>query len=305
MAEIKTLVPPIKCQGIKTKLIPWIRSVVPDDFDGVWIEPFLGSGAVVFNIRPRRALLSDSNPHVIEFYRAIAEGKITAQTARAFLQEEGNSLLRSGGTHYYVIRDRFNEKFDSMDFLFLNRSCFNGLIRFNKKGKFNVPFCQKPARFSKSYVTKIVNQIQAVGKVIEQGDYQFIHSGFIQTISAATKNDLVYCDPPYIGRHTDYFTDWDEIGEKKLESILYFLSSKFILSTWHSNAFRTNEFIDRFWSKYYIETRTHFYHIGAKERNRNAMLEALVMNFPPPLSVSNRGDGASLPNVEQPNFFTV
>ena len=289
----------MKCQGIKTRLVPWIRSVVPDEFDGVWIEPFLGSGAVVFNIRPKRALLSDSNPHIVEFYRAVADRKITAQTVRVFLQEEGDNLLQSGGAHYYTVRDRFNEQFHPLDFLFLNRSCFNGLIRFNRKGKFNVPFCQKPARFSKSYITKIVNQVKAVENVMEQCDFRFFHSDFIQTIGMATEEDLVYCDPPYIGRHTDYFTEWNEMQERKLESALYLLSSKFILSTWHSNAFRTNEFIELFRSKYYIETRAHFYHIGAKERNRNAMLEALVMNFPPPRPASDGDSRCSRPNVAE------
>ena len=69
----RTVVPPIKCQGIKTKLVPWIRAVVPSDFDGRWIEPFMGSGVVAFNIRPSRAVLADSNPHLVNFYAAIAE----------------------------------------------------------------------------------------------------------------------------------------------------------------------------------------------------------------------------------------
>lgn len=59
MSFFRTIVPPIKCQGIKTKLVPWIKAIVPDDFDGRWIEPFMGSGVVAFNLRPKRALLAD------------------------------------------------------------------------------------------------------------------------------------------------------------------------------------------------------------------------------------------------------
>ena len=65
-------VPPIKSQGIKTKLVPWIRSVVPLGFDGTWIEPFMGTGAVAFNVAPSRAILCDTNPHLIGFYAGIA-----------------------------------------------------------------------------------------------------------------------------------------------------------------------------------------------------------------------------------------
>lgn len=62
--------------------------------------------------------------------------------------------------HYYYVRDRFNEDHNILDFLFLNRSCFNGMIRFNKNYRFNVPYGHKPQRFSKAYVTKIVNQVK-------------------------------------------------------------------------------------------------------------------------------------------------
>ena len=159
----RTIVPPIQCQGIKTKLVPWIRAIVPSDFDGIWIEPFMGSGVVVFNVLPKRALLADSNPHLINFYEAISVGAITPASTRRHLESQGAELYRSNGEHYYIVRERFNRIHDPLDFLFLNRACFNGLIRFNRKGEFNVPFCRKPNRFSRSYVTKICNQVSQSG----------------------------------------------------------------------------------------------------------------------------------------------
>ncbi len=68
----KINVPPIKSQGIKTQLVPWIKSLVPADFNGLWIEPFMGTGAVAFNVAPKRAILCDTNPHLINFYAAVA-----------------------------------------------------------------------------------------------------------------------------------------------------------------------------------------------------------------------------------------
>ena len=279
MKHHRTIVPPIKCQGIKTKLAPWIKALAPPDFDGTWIEPFMGSGVVAFNLLPKRALLADSNPHLIQFYEGILVGKITPSATRLHLEKEGSELLRSGGEHYYAIRERFNHIHDPLDFLFLNRSCFNGLIRFNRKGEFNVPFCRKPNRFSQSYVTKICNQVRAVADILETHDFTFVCQDSADTISTAQSEDVIYCDPPYIGRHTDYFSSWDETSEVELARLLSSAPSRFILSTWHSNRYRRNVFIDELWSNYHILTREHFYHVGAHEDNRNPMLEAIVMNY--------------------------
>lgn len=279
MSDFRTIVPPIKCQGIKTKLVPWVRAVIPEDFDGTWIEPFMGSGVVAFNIRPKRAILGDTNPHLIALYRAISTGEITPPKVRIFLECEGTRLLESEGEHYYAVRERFNQHGDPMDFLFLNRSCFNGMIRFNRKGGFNVPFCRKPNRFAQALITKIANQVQAVSDAMSVGDYEFYVQSFTETISRASEADLIYCDPPYIERHVDYFNGWDEEHELQLEAALSEAPCNFILSTWHHNVYRANTYIDSLWSKYHILTREHFYHVGAKEDNRNPMIEALVTNF--------------------------
>ena len=279
MKRRRIIVPPIKCQGIKTKLAPWIRSLVPSDFDGVWVEPFLGSGVVAFNVLPKRALLADSNPHLINFYEAISVGAITPSATRRHLEREGAELLRSDGEHYYKVRERFNRTHDPLDFLFLNRACFNGLIRFNRKGEFNVPFCRKPNRFSRAYVTKICNQVKSVADILTARDFTFAVQDLSETISMAQPDDFIYCDPPYAGRHADYFNDWDEQSEINLARLLSSAPCRFILSTWHSNKYRENVFIDELWSEYRILTRDHFYHVGAKENNRNPMLEAIVMNY--------------------------
>lgn len=274
-----TKVPPIKSQGIKTKLVPWIKSIVPDDFSGRWIEPFMGTGVVALNVAPSKAILCDTNPHIINFYTQIATGEITPGIVKAYLIKEGDALLCKGEDHYYYIRDRFNAEHNPLDFLFLNRAGFNGMIRFNRKGGFNIPFCRKPARFAQAYVTKIVNQVSWVSSVIAAGDYTFACQDFKATLSNVEPGDMVYCDPPYIGRHVDYFNGWDAEREHCLFNVLDKLPGKFILSTWHHNDYRSNEFIEALWSKYSILTKEHFYHVGGSEDNRNPMIEALVTNF--------------------------
>ena len=276
---MKVNIPPIKSQGIKTKLVPWINSIVPQDFDGVWIEPFMGTGVVAFNLAPRHALLCDSNPHLVNFYQAIAEGDITAEIVRDFLNREGEKLLEKGEAHYYLVRDRFNRDHQPLDFLFLNRAGLNGMIRFNRKGEFNIPFCRKPQRFAQAYITKIVNQVSYVSRLFKAKDFTFKRQNFKKTIYEAGAGSIIYCDPPYIDRYVDYYSGWDGEQEKELYQALSTASSKFILSTWHHNDFRKNEYIDSLWNRYNILTREHFYHVGAREENRNPMVEAIVTNY--------------------------
>ena len=72
-------VPPIKCQGIKTKLVEWIKDHSSLEGNGTWIEPFMGSGVVGFNMRPSRAIFADVNPHIINFYNAIKIGRASCR----------------------------------------------------------------------------------------------------------------------------------------------------------------------------------------------------------------------------------
>lgn len=279
---MKVQVPPIKCQGIKTKLVPMILRNIERSPEGLWIEPFLGSGVVALNVTPKRALLADSNPHIIRFYQAINDETMDGATARDFLEREGKQLSIHGQDHYYHVRERFNSEGSPLDFLFLNRSCFNGIIRFNRQGKFNVPFGHKPQRFAPAYITKIVNQVNRFQAATRLFDWKFACQDFTVTLRQASDGDFIYCDPPYVGRHVDYYDNWDEQSERLLYSELKDARTRFMLSTWHSNQHRENEFLQALWSEFTISTREHFYQVGAREINRKPMLEALVTNYTPP-----------------------
>jgi DNA adenine methylase len=259
-----------------------IRQLVDNQEFVRWVEPFCGSCVVPLNLQPPRALLCDSNIHIVRLYRDIQQHKIGAADVRDFLREEGAALSTKGEDHFYQVRERFNSTPNSLDFLFLNRSCFNGVMRFNKRGRFNVPFCRKPDRFAPAYITKISNQVSSISLVISQLDWEFRVSGFKETLSEVTAGDLVYADPPYAGRHVDYFNSWSERDEEDLGERLASLPSRFILSTWHSNEFRTNTAIDEKWrgAPFHVFTKEHFYHVGSSEDLRHPMLEALVTNFP-------------------------
>lgn len=277
----KVFVPPIKIQGIKTKLVPLIKQNITMNDDSVWIEPFMGSGVVGFNIEPKRAIFADTNPHIINFYNQIKEGIITPSVVRAFLEKEGKLLEQNDSEHYYLVRERFNSEHNPLDFLFLNRSCFNGMIRFNKDYNFNVPYGHKPQRFAKAYVTKIVNQVTHVSELLKNHSWRFLCQSFETTIAMATPNDFIYCDPPYIGRHVDYYDSWDDKLEISLHDALIKSKAKFMLSTWDHNDYRDNAYIQAVWKSCNKITQNHFYHLGAKKINRNPMVEALLTNYNP------------------------
>lgn len=277
----KVYVPPIKIQGIKTKIVPLISETAWIDENTTWIEPFMGSGVVGLNLAPKHAVFADTNPHTIALYNAIKSGDITSDKVREFLEREGKELQEKDDKHYYYIRDRFNEEHNPLDFLFLNRSCFNGMIRFNKNYQFNVPYGHKPMRFSKAYITKIVNQVKRLETIFPTVEWEFKCQSFEATIQEANTQSFIYCDPPYIGRHVDYYDSWDEEHEKALHDALVSSKAHFMLSTWDKNKYRKNEYIESVWEGCQKVNQEHFYHVGAKESNRNAMLEALLMNYNP------------------------
>jgi DNA adenine methylase len=277
---MKVITPPIKSQGIKTKLVPAIMHLV-SDYSGRWIEPFLGTGVVAFNSNAKKALLSDVNPHLINFYKRLQSKEITPLDIQSFLYSEGEKLKNAdenGASYYKEVRARFNTNFDSLDFLFLSRAGFNGMIRFNKNGNWNIPFCKKPERFARAYVTKIVHQAENCLHKMTL-NWQFENKDFRDIILQADENDFIYCDPPYAGRYVDYYSGWTEKDENDLFELLKNTKAKFILSSWHHNDFRDNENIKKYEKAFNVLTQEHFYFAGAKEKNRNSVVEALVLNY--------------------------
>ena len=280
---MRIVVPPIKSQGIKTKLVPWIKEVAPK-VSGRWIEPFLGTGVVAFNSGYQKAILNDTNPHIINFYKSVQKHLITPPLMKQYLENEGKLLREAdnnGYEHYLTIRTRFNSgEYSPFDFIFLSRAGFNGMMRFGSKGNWNIPFCKKPDRFSQAYITKITNQLRVVSQIVQpEPDWQFYNQSFTEIIPLATEDDIIYCDPPYFGRHVDYYNGWTEKDEETLFYLLSKTKAKFVLSTWHHNDWRENDMIKKYWNNFNIITQDHFYHNGGSIENRREVVEALVCNF--------------------------
>lgn len=275
------LIPPVKCQGIKTKLVDTIRAHVPE-YNGFWIEPFCGSCVVPLNVQPKRAILGDSNRYIIQLYTSIQLGVMTPESVRESLTLEGKLLRLRGEEHYYTVRDRFNRLHSPYDFLFLNRACFNGVMRFNRSGEFNVPFGHNKERFSPDYIERIVGYVTQFAEVSQRLNWAFVHYDFAQTLSYATDEDFVYADPPYVARNNQYYGGWSDELDGELGERLRGLPCKWMLSTWTKDPKRTNFVYESVWHSGYqtIEVE-HFYHVGPRVSNRHSVTEALVTNYAP------------------------
>ncbi len=299
--RIRAKAPPIKIQGIKTKLVPWIADAVSWHGKGRWIEPFMGSCAVALNIAPERALLCDTNEHVVRFYQSIQDGSITPALVREFLTAEGETLMAVGEDHFYEIRKRFNEHRNPLDLVFLNRSCFNGIMRFNRKGGFNVPFCRKPERFRQALVTRISNQVAWAASVMRGKDWEFKCQGWRETLATAGPDDFVYLDPPYIGRHADYYNQWSEEEADELSHAIKALPAGFAYSMWKGNQHRENAHLEAHFGDFHMETFSHFYHVGSTESLRGEMEEALVIS---PDNLVKGGSSLPPPDLTEDEDFS-
>lgn len=275
----KPKVPPLKIQGIKTKLIPFILENIKWDGNGTYIEPFMGSGSVGFNIAPDKAIFNDINPHIIELYNSIKDGNIEHKIIKDYLEAEGAKLEKTPPgpeSYFYEVRERFNKDKSVLDFLFLQRANFNGMIRFNPKGDYNVSFCNKPKRFSKALITKITNQVKWVEELMKDKDWEFTCKDFTEVMSLAKKGDLIYLDPPYFGLNDTYYTKWDKELADKMIDLMLTTEAEVAYSIWYEKPWGKNENI-KDWPGFTILTTDHSYQLASKAEFRNAVTEALIV----------------------------
>lgn len=184
----KTLKSPLKWAGGKRWIIPFMQLFWKDNTR--WVEPFCGGLSVAFGLLPQKALLNDINPHTIHFFRQLQKGLVI------------EFPLLNQKEVYYQYRARFNtlirlEQSQSMEaaglFYYLNRTGYNGLCRFNRKGFFNVPFGQhKSIRYQTNFLS--------YRPFLKSWTLQ--HTDF--TALKIKKNDFIYADPPYDVPFTQY-----------------------------------------------------------------------------------------------------
>jgi len=285
--------PFVKWVGGKTQLIDQLEALLPADFDQwenvTYIEPFVGGGAMLFYMLQthsniKSAVINDINPDLTTCYKVVKDSPTELVQALKDIQKEYYALNSEEARKqfYLLMRDEFNTKMlddirNTTLFFFLNRTCFNGLYRVNKSGRFNVPFGK--------YETPTIcdaNTIYADSELLQNveiltGDYQ-------QTLTHAKDNTLFYFDPPYRPLNsTSSFNDYtkeafNDLAQKRLKEFCDQVEKagyKFMLS----NSDCKDMFFDDLYLQYTIARVWASRSVNANPNKRGKLQEILVRNY--------------------------
>ena len=203
-----SIAPFVKWAGGKRQLIPQIRERMPEQFNNYY-EPFVGGGAVIFELLPENAVINDINRALINAYQMICEHP------QEFLQEINRldaEMWEDGKEYYYSLREHYNDKLmkDEFDvelaalFVFINKHCFNGLYRVNGKGLFNVPYNNsRRSSVDEQSIMEISKFLRNV--TIISGDFEVACEG-------ASTGDFVFIDSPYAPLNPTSFESYTKEG---------------------------------------------------------------------------------------------
>lgn len=289
--------PFLKWAGGKTQLIDEIQNSLPQNIiksNFTYIEPFVGSGAVLFwmlNNFPniKKAVINDINQDLINCYKVISSKPKELILILKILQNEFHSLEDKDKKqeYYYQKRGDYNlrkgSKIEQASlFIFLNRTCFNGLYRVNKNNYFNVPIgsYNKPTICDETNILNVSNALQKVE--ILCGDYE-------KTLKSAQKNTLFYFDPPYKplsetssfnSYSKDEFNDKEQIRLRDFCTKLNKLNHSWILSNSDvKSANPDNNFFDEIYKKFLILRVNARRSINSNSQKRGKLSELLITNY--------------------------
>ncbi|MDD7335635.1 MAG: DNA adenine methylase [Prevotella sp.] len=290
--------PFIKWVGGKSQLIEQLDALLPADFgnweNATYIEPFAGGGAMLFYMLQRypniqHAIINDVNQDLTTCYCTVRDHPEELINSLSNIEKEYLSLPSEEERRSYFMnyRDHYNEKnLDPIEnttlFIFLNRTCFNGLYRVNKKGLFNVPF----GKYKNPTICDAIT-IRKDSDVLKR--VEILSGDFEDTFNSAEGNTLFYFDPPYrplsdTSSFNDYtkdsFNDDSQVRLKKYCDRINQAGYKFMLS--NSDCKGKNEadkFFDVLYSKYKIERVFASRNINSNPAKRGKLTEILVHNY--------------------------
>ncbi|MFW6016541.1 MAG: DNA adenine methylase [bacterium] len=272
----KLVKPFVKWAGGKRQILSEIKKYIPENFS-TYYEPFLGGGAVLFDLQPNRAVINDVNIHLYNVYNVIKNNvdELIEDLKRHRNEEE----------YYYAMREKDRngeiEKMSDVEkasrILYLNKTCFNGLFRVNSAGEFNVPFgrYKKPA---------IVNApvLKAVSHYLNSNNIRILNVDFEEAIKGMRRQAFVYFDPPYYplsdtSSFTGYTLDgFDKDDQRRLKRLCDNLDNRgcrFLLS--NSSA----DFIKELYDGYNIEYIGANRSINSNGDDRGEVTEVLIRNY--------------------------
>ena len=290
--------PFVKWAGGKSQLLNEIGNILPDKFKKVeftYIEPFVGGGAVLFWILQKypnikKAVINDINTDLINAYSTIKENVENVIAILREWEKEYYSLAdkqEKKKEYYYSKRSLFNSRISDRTiqtalFIFLNRTCFNGLYRVNRKNEFNVPIgsYKKPMICDEDNLKAVSDILQKV--IILNGDFE-------KTLEYAENNTLFYFDPPYKPlSETSSFTSYakDEFGDKEQIRLAKFcekidlMGHQWILSNsdvkWKNPE---DSFFDDLYGKFNIRRVSARRNINSNPDKRGKLTELMITNY--------------------------
>ena len=275
MAKNKLLSPFLKWVGGKRQLISDIANVLPKSYTNYY-EPFVGGGAVLFHLQPKKAVINDHNEELINVYKVI---KDNLEELIIDLKSHKNET-----EYFYGIRalDR-NINYKNLSnvkkasrIIYLNKTCYNGLYRVNNSGEFNSPF----GRYK---TPNIVNEVtlKAVNKYLNNNNIKILNEDFEKVLNNVEKGAFVYFDPPYhpVSKSSNFtgyvqggFNSEDQIRLKELCDKLNKKGIKFLLSN------SATSFIEELYKDYEINYVKASRYINSNAKKRGEIDEVLI-NF--------------------------
>jgi DNA adenine methylase len=268
MKNIVNAKPFLKWAGGKKSLLTHLEKILPNSYNS-YFEPFLGGGALFFSLQPKKAFLSDLNKELINTYLQL---KRHSKEVIKILEK-----MPYEKTVYYKIRNTYSKDkiYRAARFIYLNRSCWNGLYRENRKGEFNVPF----GRFKNPTICDPVN-LEAVSNALKKTSLR--HVDFEIILEKAQNNDLVYLDPPYVTTHSNngflqynakIFSLEDQKRLKEVFLKLHKKKCKVILS----NA--DHKFIRELYDQFYIYRVDRKSLLAGDKKKRKDVSELIITNY--------------------------
>ena len=271
--------PFVKWAGGKRQIIDKLKKYAPVDFD-TYFEPFVGGGALLFELSPKKAVINDSNQELMNVYEVLCDEDKFKKMCRALNSYE----KQHSEEFYYELRnkDRNKKTFSKLsDYtraartIYLNKACFNGLYRVNSKNEFNVPFGKK-AKVN----TYEGDNLITVSNYLTMNDVKILCCDFEEAVSSAKKGDFIYFDPPY-DSDTSTFNSYTEDGfgkdeQKRLAKVFKELDSRgcYVMLSNH-NTHLVNE-LYKGYNIHVIEAKRN---INANAKGRGNVEEVIITNY--------------------------
>lgn len=271
--------PFVKWAGGKRQIIDKLKKYVPDEYD-TYYEPFVGGGALLFELAPKKAVINDLNEELMNVYNCLCNEEKFKKMCNLLNHYEAEHSEE----FYYEIRNkdknknaynRLSDYTKAARTIYLNKACFNGLYRVNSKNEFNVPFGKK---------TKINtyegSNLITVSNYLTMNDIKIQSVDFEESLKTAKKGDFVYIDPPY-DSDTSTFNNYTEDGfgkeeQRRLAQVYKDLDKRgvYVMLSNHNTTL-----INELYKEYHIHIIEAKRNINANGKKRGKVEEVIITNY--------------------------